>query len=381
MTDEEPISQGFRRNVILFLALGVTALFLWMVRDFLKPMFLGAIASSLLHPMYLWLERRLKLPWLASLVTVCFFALVAFTVIGGLLGIVAKQAVELSEALVPELTENSGQHNVAWVLAWLRANLPGLGELLPEAGEVMKMFDHMVSKVSDYLIRNISRAPAGLALFLIQSFVMLYAMYFFLIDGRRMLSNGKTLLPLSEAEQDAVFGRFVSVTRATLKGSLLIGILQGGLCGVALWMVGIEGWAFLSLIMLALSVVQGVGPPIVWVPALFVAYSRGQVTEAIVAAIWCGAIVGSLDNLLRPHLVGKDAKMPDLLILVGMLGGIALFGLVGLIVGPIICALFLTAWDIYRTAFRHTLGLRGVGEDDGAAPSAESGPDKPADPG
>lgn len=376
MKDEELSRSEFRRNVILFFALGVTALFLWMIRDFLQPLFLAAISSALLYPVYFRLERRLKRRWLASLITVCLFAVAALAVIGGLLGLVVKQAIELRDVIAPELTEQRGQHNVAWVVAWLRANYPALGEFLPDAAEVTKLVNQVVSTVSDFLIRSMSSAPAGIALFLLQSFVMLYALYFFLIDGRKILRHGKTLLPLSESEQDVVLERFVSVTRATLKGSLLIGVLQGGLCGVALWMVGIESWAILSLIMLALSVVQGVGPPIVWVPALIVVYSRGQVTEAIVAAIWCGAVVGTLDNLLRPHLVGKDAKLPDLLILVGTLGGIALFGVVGLIVGPIICALFLTAWEIYRTAFGRPIPRRPIdGDAVGSAPGS-----KPRDP-
>ncbi|MGE9271337.1 MAG: AI-2E family transporter, partial [Verrucomicrobiales bacterium] len=294
-------------------------------------------------------------PWLASITTVLLFAVVALIVIGGLLGIVAKQAVDLSDVLMPALEEGKAEETFRWVGPWVQEHVPSLAQFVPERKVMVEEINQAISAASGFLMKNLSKAGTGAVAFILKSFVMLYAMYFFLIDGRSILRQTRNLLPLSEREKDRVFDRFVSVTRATLKGSLLIGFLQGGLCGLALWAVGIEGWAFLAVIMFALSVIQGVGPPIVWLPALLVAYSRGQVVESIVAAVWCGAVVGSLDNLLRPHLVGKDAKMPDLLILVGTLGGIALFGLVGLILGPIICALFLTVWDIYRVAFREAL--------------------------
>lgn len=346
---------AFRRNVILTLALGMSGLFLWMIHSFIAPLFLAAISSALLHPVYRWVTRHVKHRLLGGVLTVVLVSVVLFTVVGGLLALVARQALELGEILMPQLNEQNNHHAITWGTAWLEARFPVLEGRLPETDGVVSQINDALSAASGYLLKNFSRATAGAASFVLKAFVMLYAMYFFLVDGKKILERARALLPLAEDEKDRVFGRFVSVTRATLKGSLLIGVLQGGLCGAALWMLDVEGWAFLSIIMLALSVIQGIGPPLVWVPALFVVYSRGQEIEAVVAAVWCGAVVGSLDNILRPHLVGKDAKMPDLMILVGTLGGIAMFGLVGLIVGPIICALFLAVWDIYRIAFRKAL--------------------------
>jgi predicted PurR-regulated permease PerM len=135
----------------------------------------------------------------------------------------------------------------------------------------------------------------------------------------------------------------------------VIGIIQGALAGFAFWVAGIEGAALWGTIMTILSIIPGIGAALVWVPAVIVLYITGQYLTATLLAAWCAAVVGTVDNFLRPVLVGRDAKMPDLLILIGTLGGLFLFGLIGFIVGPIVCGLFLTVWDIYGTTFREVL--------------------------
>ena len=146
-----------------------------------------------------------------------------------------------------------------------------------------------------------------------------------------------------------------SVTRATIKGTLVIGIIQGALAGIGFWAAGIDGAAFWGTIMAILSIVPGVGAALIWIPGVIYLFLIGQTLPAMLLAAWCAAVVGTVDNILRPMLVGKDAKMPDLLILVGTLGGLFLFGPIGFIVGPIVCGLFLTVWEIYGTTFKDIL--------------------------
>ncbi len=149
--------------------------------------------------------------------------------------------------------------------------------------------------------------------------------------------------------------KFVSVTRATVKGTLVIGIVQGGLAGLAFAVVGIKGAAFWGTVMAVLSIIPGVGTALIWIPAVIYLLAIGRVGAGIGLTIWCAAIVGTADNVLRPWLIGKDTKMSDLLILLGTLGGLVLFGAVGIIIGPIVAALFVTVWDIYGTAFKDIL--------------------------
>ena len=156
-------------------------------------------------------------------------------------------------------------------------------------------------------------------------------------------------------DEEEIVERFVSVTRATLRGSLLIGGLQGLLTGIGFAVAGVPGAAFWGTIVVVLSVIPGIGAPIVWLPAVFWLLATGDWVMAAGLAFWSALIVGSVDNLLRPKLVGSDASMSDLMIMVSTLGGISLFGPAGFIVGPIVAAVFVTLWNVYGRAFSESL--------------------------
>ena len=149
--------------------------------------------------------------------------------------------------------------------------------------------------------------------------------------------------------------QFVSVSRATIKGTLIIGVVQGALGGIGFAVAGIHGAVFWGTIMTVLSIIPGIGASLVWIPAVIYLVAVGKVVPALVLTAYCALVVGTADNFLRPRLVGRDAQMPDLLILFSTLGGILMFGVAGFIVGPILAALFVTIWDIYSVIFRKEL--------------------------
>jgi predicted PurR-regulated permease PerM len=162
-------------------------------------------------------------------------------------------------------------------------------------------------------------------------------------------------LPLPSADKEHLLNVGLSVSKATIKGTLVIGIVQGALGGLGLAVAGIPGYAFWGTVMIVLSIIPGIGTALVWIPAVIYLAINGETVAATGLAVWSAAIVGTVDNVLRPRLVGKDTKMPDLLILVSTLGGLGLFGALGLVVGPVIAALFLTAWTIYGEVFKDFL--------------------------
>jgi len=209
--------------------------------------------------------------------------------------------------------------------------------------------------IGGFLVTVASRMTATTAGFLLNLFVMIYAMFFFFRDGEKILEKIFYYLPLSDEDEALMLARFTSITRATVKGTLVIGIIQGTLAGLAFWVAGIDGAAFWGTIMAILSIVPGIGAALIWVPAVIYLFINGQSLAATLLLAWCAAVVGTVDNILRPILVGADAKMPDLLILIGTLGGLFLFGPIGFIVGPIVCGLFLTVWDIYGATFEDIL--------------------------
>ena len=198
----------------------------------------------------------------------------------------------------------------------------------------------------------LSAATRATAVFVFHFVILLYTMFFFLTDGPRLLDGVLAYLPLTRADQQRMLDRFVSVTRATLKGTILIGAAQGLLGGLAFWAAGIDGAIFWGTVMTVLSIIPGIGAALVWVPGAIVLVTSGEVLRGIALAAFCALVVGSIDNLLRPLLVGRDTQMHELLIFFSTLGGLMMFGVMGFIVGPILAALFVTVWELFAPAYQ-----------------------------
>jgi predicted PurR-regulated permease PerM len=233
--------------------------------------------------------------------------------------------------------------------------LPGVDRLEPYHDEILARLGNAVASLGQYLFQGLSSTTRGTVSFLFQFFLFLYSVYFFLLDGERYLRRILQFLPLTHEQEMRMLEKFTSVTKATIKGTLFIGFLQGLLAGAALGLVGIQGWVFWSAVMMLLSIIPGLGVALVWVPAAVYLLAVDRIIAAIVVAVWCAVVVGSIDNLLRPRLVGRDTRMPDLLILFSTLGGLMMFGIVGFVIGPILAAIFVTLWDIYGVVFQDVL--------------------------
>jgi len=356
-TEQSSLSgKNFRTAFVLILVLGITLLFLAVTWPFLKALLLGAMLAGLCSPMYRWLVKLFRgRRSLASIVTLAILLLLIVGPLSAFLGIVVKQALEVSDHAIPWMQQQFGSATSFDIHDWLVERFPVISDFIPSQGEILQTVGNAAKATGGYLVSSASALTAGTAGVLLDLFVMIYAMFFFLKDGRQILEKIFYYMPLSHDDEVRMLHRFASVTKATIKGTLLIGLIQGSLAGIAFYFAGINGAAFWCTIMIILSIVPGIGAALVWVPAVIYLYAIGQPVPATLLAIWCAAVVGTVDNVLRPTLVGKDAEIPDLLILIGTLGGLFLFGPIGFIVGPIVCGLFLTAWDIYGAAFKDIL--------------------------
>jgi predicted PurR-regulated permease PerM len=347
----------FRMAFVLLLVIGVSALFLAVVWPFLQALLFAAIGAGLSQPLFRWLERLFRgRSSLASAVTL----LILFVLIAGPLsalgGLVVKQALEVSQHAMPWVQNHLGSGGGFDARDWLLERLPPIAaDFIPSRSQLAGHIGTAVQAIGAYLVSGASAFTAGTAGFLLSCFVMIYSMFYFLKDGRRILERIFYYMPLSHEDEVLMLQRFASVTKATMKGTLLIGLIQGTLAGAAFFVAGINGAAFWGAVMVILSIVPGIGAALVWIPAVIYLFAIGQTWPAIMLAGWCAGVVGTIDNVLRPKLVGKDARMSDILILVGTLGGLFLFGPLGFIVGPIVCGLFLTVWEIYGVAFQNIL--------------------------
>jgi predicted PurR-regulated permease PerM len=345
--------ERFGNLFVLLLAIGVSLVFYGMIRRLAVALLLAAIFAGMFHPMFRklsgWLGGRRVL---AALATVIILILVVFIPLSVFLGIVAAQAVDVTHSVGPWIERQINQPDQLDRLLW---NNPRLEWLQPYQQELMTKVSELAGMVGSFLVNSVAAATRGTASFLLSTFVMLYAFFYFLLSGRALLEKVLYYIPLEPEDENLMVEKFRSVARATLKGSLVIGIVQGGLAGAAFAVAGISGAAFWGTVMAVLSIIPAVGTGLVWVPAVIYLFVIGKTSTAIVLGLWCLVVVGAVDNFLRPMLVGRDTKMPDLMVLISTLGGLFYFGAVGFIIGPVVAALFIAIWEIYGRAFADLL--------------------------
>jgi len=352
--DTAPGALRFRKAFLLLLVVGISILFLLVAHRFLLAVFLAAVFAGLAYPLYRWILRRLRgRRRLASVATLVVLLAGLGLPVAGFLTMVAAQAVQVGQGAEKWFTDQAARGEQFRSLA---ERIPFADQLLPEQGQLVEQFREVAERTGPALMGTVvAAATRGALSFGIQLFILLYALFFFLTDGPLILRTILSYIPLSVTEKKELMERFVSVTRATVRGSLLIGVIQGGVAGLAFAVAGVSGPAFWGTVMVVLSIIPAIGPALIWIPAVIYLFLLGKFWAAWGLLAWCVVVVSSIDNLLRPRLIGHDARMSDLLILVSTLGGIILFGAVGFIVGPIIAALFVTVWHIYGEVFRDWL--------------------------
>jgi predicted PurR-regulated permease PerM len=344
--NREPLD--FRRLFagLLLLVLGV--LFFGMIAPFLEALLLAAIFSAILYPIYQWLRRYFNREGIAALLTTVGGLIVVAIPLALLVGAVSREAIRLSEDVGPIDGEATSEAIVDTLPTWL----PFSDQLRENRAAIIDAMQGIVDQIETLLFDTLSRATQGTFAFLLYLFVMLYAIFYFLIHGPALLKLMSEHLPLAFKHQREIAERGIAVTRATLRGVLIIGTIQGVLGGIAMAVAGIEGAVFGALVIAVASTIPVVGTALVLAPASLVVLIRGDVGAALGLAAFAFIVVGGIDNVLRPYLVGHSARLPDLLVLVSTLGGLAMFGATGLILGPVLAGLFLTSLNIFVATFR-----------------------------
>jgi predicted PurR-regulated permease PerM len=351
---------AFRKAFLLLLVVAISATFVAMIRQFLLTILLAGILSGLTYPFYARTTRLFRgRRALASAATLAAAVVLVIGPLATVLGIVATQAFRISETVTPWVRDHLSE---ATTLEVYLDKVPGIEHVEPYREQILTKAGELVGSTGSFLFRSISATTRGTVSFLFHFALLLYTMFFFLTDGDKLLRKIMFYIPLPEQDERRMANKFVSVTRATLKGTLLIGVLQGTMAGAGFAAAGIDGALFWGTVMTLLSIIPGIGTALVWVPAVVVLLVTGEVGWGIGLAVWCALVVGSVDNVLRPRLVGRDTQMHELMILFGTLGGILMFGVLGFIVGPIVAALFVTVWEMYGTAFREDLPPVSEGE-------------------
>lgn len=338
------------QNFFVALLIGTTCLFFYMVRSFLVPVLLAIVFSTLFYPFFLrvcrWFGGRRTL---ASLFCCFLFLLVLVLPVYGVAQLVAQEAVSFYNDAGKRVLEVMEKGNAGYLgkltgLPWVKTF--GLDRI------DLKSYAADAGASAGKLAGNFfAKASKGTLHVLIVLFTTLFTMFYFFRDGERLAARVKYLIPMESKNEEAIVARFIAVSRATLKGTLLIAIIQGALTGLALWIFGVDSAVLWGVVATLFSVIPMVGSGTVLYPAALIQAVSGNVWQGVGIALAGALFISHVDNLLRPRLVGQEAGMHDLMIFFSTLGGIGLFGPVGFIVGPIIAALFLSILDIYSAKF------------------------------
>lgn len=341
------------KAVLVLMVIAISALFLSMIHHFLMAILFAGLFSALARPVY----RRLNIIFkghrhMASVTTLLLMIVVVLIPMLALVGIVVGQAVDVGQEVTPWIRQNLEHPDKLTVYL---QKLPFYEYLEPSRGLFLEKAGQLVGSISNWIVSGLSQATLVTANFLFMTFVFLYTTYFFQMDGGKLVHKILYYLPLNSEDESLMLDKFTSVTRAMLKGTLVIGLIQGGLAGAAFAVAGIDNAVFWGTVMAVLSVIPSVGSALVWIPASLILIMQDNMAAGLGLLAFCGLIVGSLDNLLRPVLVGKDTRMHELMIFFGTLGGILMFGIGGIFIGPVIASLFVTIWELYGIAFSEYL--------------------------
>ncbi|MWL90231.1 AI-2E family transporter [Cupriavidus sp. SW-Y-13] len=340
-------SSGLHHKVFLLLLAVVSIAFAWILLPFYGAVFWGAVLAIIFAP----LQRRLvvalrgrnNVAALLTLLLVLVLVILPMTLITASL---IREGVNLYESI------RSGEINFGHYFQSAADALP------PFVRDILARADlASISDVKDKLSASALQASQTLATralsigqntaqFMISFGIMLYLLFFLLRDGPTLARRIRQAVPLSAGHKTHLMQKFTTVVRATVKGNIVVALVQGMLGGGIFAILGIQGALLWAVVMAFLSLLPAVGAGLIWAPVAVYFLLTGAIWKGCVLIGFGVLVIGMVDNVLRPILVGKDTQMPDYVVLISTLGGMALFGLNGFVIGPLVAALFIACWDL-----------------------------------
>jgi predicted PurR-regulated permease PerM len=366
--------RNLESRVFVALVLATTVFFLWMVRSFLMPVFWAAVFAILFQPLFLWLKHRFgdrRTPAALAATLAVVFAVLVPTAL--LVAAVAQQALWLYQRVA------SGEVNLQAPIDFVERHLPAVTRFLAQYGigaeQVRASLEGTAIFATQYIATQALALGQNLLIASILFLLMLYLLFFFFRDGDRILTGIIRAMPMGDLREQRLMRKFAQVSRATVKGTLVVAVVQGGLGGVLFSLVGIQAAIFWGVMMGILSLLPAVGPALVWLPAAVILLATGAIWQGLVVIGAGILIVSMVDNLLRPILVGRETHMPDYLVLIATLGGLTMFGLAGFVAGPIVAALFLVMWAMFADEYAPLDSSRRLVRPNPALPASGGAPD------
>jgi len=334
------------KNALIIILTIVSLLFATLIIDFILPIFWAIVLAILFNPINQYIENKINKPALTSLCTIFIISFVVLAPCFFILTAVAEETLTIIKAI------ESQEINLEKLLISISQLLPALTERVSVLGydtnTLIEQLNNIVLGTSQYALSLIMSTGENILRVLLLTFVMIYLLFFFLKDGDQIIAKCINVFPLDDNQERFLIDRFSSVTKATVKGTIIVGVVQGAIGGVIFTLLGIKAAILWGALMAFFSILPGIGTAIIWFPAACILFFSGAWLKALILLLAGFFIIGLIDNFLRPYLVGKETQLPDYLILLTTLGGVSLLGLSGFVIGPIIAALFITLWSLLK---------------------------------
>jgi predicted PurR-regulated permease PerM len=342
---------GLEDKTFLLLIIAVSLAFAWILWPFYGAVFWATVLAIVFAPLYRRLSRSMRqrrtLAALATLMIVLMIVILPLTLVGALLlqeGFSVYERIQSGELNIVRYFQQVFGALPAWVTDLLdRFGLTNLGLM-------QERLSSSLVKGSQFVAAQAFNIGQNTFDFIVNLFIVLYLLFFLLRDGDDLFKRIKDAIPLHAEQQRALFSKFTAVIRATVKGNIVVAVVQGALGGLIFWFLGVHAAVLWAVLMAFLSLLPAVGAGLVWLPVAIYFLVTGAMWQGIVLIAYGVLVIGLVDNILRPILVGKDTKMPDYVVLISTLGGMAIFGLNGFVIGPVIAAMFMAAWDIFSAS-------------------------------
>jgi predicted PurR-regulated permease PerM len=340
--------------IVALLAAGFACFLL--VEPYINSIVMAFIISLLMFPIHDWLEKRLpnhhNITSLLSCIVLTFIVVVPLLFV---FAAIVQQGSTFSQNVYQWVT--NGGIQAIFEHPWVVKGLSLVNTYLPfdtiEPQEVAQKVAQFATSFGSNLVGISAKILGDATSFLMDFFLMLFVLFFLLRDHDKIISAMRHILPLSRSQEDKLLDEIEQVSKSAVMGSFLTAIAQGVAGGLGMWLAGFPG-LFWGTMMGFASFIPVVGTALIWIPAAIYLYVTGDTTWAIFLTVWSVAIVGSIDNLLRPLLMqgSGNAGMSTLMIFFSLLGGLHLFGLIGLIYGPLIFAITMVLFNIYEEEFQ-----------------------------
>ncbi|HEV8340783.1 MAG TPA: AI-2E family transporter [Candidatus Binatia bacterium] len=342
---------GLEDKTFLLLIIAVSLAFAWILWPFYGAIFWGTVIAILFAPLYRRLLRSMRQRrTLAALVTVMIVLMIVILPLTLIAALLVQEGLSVYERI------QSGELNIVGYFqqvfgalpAWVTNLLDRFG--LTNLGLMQERLSSSLMKGSQFVAAQALSIGQNTFDFIVNLFIVLYLLFFLLRDGDDLFKRIKDAIPLHAEQQHDLFNKFTTVIRATVKGNIVVAVVQGALGGLIFWFLGVHAAVLWAVLMAFLSLLPAVGAGLVWLPVATYFLVTGAIWQGVVLIAFGVLVIGLVDNILRPILVGKDTKMPDYVVLISTLGGMAIFGLNGFVIGPVIAAMFIAAWDIFSAS-------------------------------